>query len=1666
MKLNYLHLSDLHFSYSNMRGDKWAVVAFDQSVATKSMLRTIEKLTEEGKEFDFIFITGDIALRGKREEYRVADIFIEELLKITKVPRNRLYLTPGNHDVDRNKIKNFHIERVYPFKTQEEITELLSDPESLQIFTRKLADFNDFAEKTMGRRHYNETTYHLVESVEMEKGGHNFRVNLMGLNSCLFAGFDGDDNRKLALGLFQTDRALNQLDEKAMFSICFFHHPFFCFHESDKISQNRLTQKIDLILTGHLHKPLGEAFRSTAGEAVIIGAGAAYETRESKNSFNIVEIDLTNGEGIASFFKYLSDHDLWKKDTDVNPLHEEGCFPFSLSSIQKNSLPARITAPPEKENDTENHKEILVKIEPETPTRPSIHFIHDYLLPDKDKFIGRDYEIKRLTELAKGKPDIETNKSASLIVALGMGGIGKSCMIRKVVHDFRQSRFRHIIWFSFYEARTEDEAYLFRAILEELGLQTETPSGESGSIKTHHLRQKLCRYLDRTPCLLVLDGLEVIQHTEDRKDHRYGKIKAASGETGKLLAHLCNQACSTAIVTSRISLSEYSGIYGYLEIPLDFFTKDAGAKFLKQLGVKGNEEELLNCASILGGHPLCLKAAGIYMACNNFMAKDVGKIIEDPVLFKKSAEAERVSEIINVYRKSLTSEQEYFLKMLSIHPRAITEKNFSVLIRDYDDKKRDATLEKILRPLLKQGLIEELKDAKGDVSYSAHPLMKLAFSMWLNKGEEELAHENWAKATAAGPYTKGSASHATSLEELQPWLDIAEHYMNANNFKEAWQVYRSMGVDSILLNLGYSHYLLMFGRRFEKEIERKDLTLKSEDIAYLYHYLGQAYSSLRQDEKSIICARKAFYAAKKTGDYSEIIVHGSAFASFCFVTGQLDEAVKALSWLEGIVKKEKTGDVFNVWQTTIAELESYKGNYLKAIDLFPSSDSYLSKYNSIYNNIKLSEALLRAGQLSKAETLLRSILKESEDCHIHMLKPVILEVCIFLRLKQDKVSEAREFNDQYMALQKSLDLPHEDEGFLLVRERKNDQALREAMPHISDDIEKKFDKVSEIENLLVSAQAWHGKGDLNLAKEFLGRATKLMEKSGCWREKDRWQETMELLNLKEGSMKLPVGLSEFERIISRDYFYVDKTLLLKEIWESSANVLLIPRPRRFGKTLNLNMMQCFFEKTLKSREPLFQKLDIAKWDKYKELLGKFPVISLTFKDARGENWQKCLEKIKRTISSEYERHSDILEILSEWELEKYENIIKLKADVADYEDSIKNLSEYLFRYYRQKVILLVDEYDMPLQALFKYPEEFGSAVDFFRNLLSGALKGNKYLAKGILTGILRTAKESVFSGLNNVAVFSILDNRFADKFGFTGKEVNSALSESGLSGSMNDVESYYNGYSIGNKKIYNPWSVINYLNRKELKPYWIKTSDNVLIHELIVQNKDTVRENVISLLNDKSIQVKLDDNIVFSEIYKKEENVWNFLVFTGYLTFKKAGKEDDSSLYNLTIPNKEVKSFFRETIQEWLEETKIGAQTRTLQEALVKGDMPVFEKELQDIAEKIFSMFDTGAQPEIFYHAFMLGLLVNMQNQYEIDSNRESGQGRYDIMLTPRHDGPGIVLEFKRAKKEEEMGKEMLKALEQIKTKKYRAKLEHRGVKKILEVGVVFCGKTVRVKKI
>lgn len=547
---------------------------------------------------------------------------------------------------------------------------------------------------------------------------------------------------------------------------------------------------------------------------------------------------------------------------------------------------------------------------------------------------------------------------------------------------------------------------------------------------------------------------------------------------------------------------------------------------------------------------------------------------------------------------------------------------------------------------------------------------------------------------------------------------------------------------------------------------------------------------------------------------------------------------------------------------------------------------------------------------------------------------------------------------------------------------------------------------------------------------------------------------------------LPIGISDFKSLREGNYYYVDKTLFIEELLTSAGQTILIPRPRRFGKTLNLSMLKYFFEKTPESNAHLFASTAIWEKEEYRKLQGQYPVIFLTFKDVKMDSWSLTYKKIISLISSEFDSHFDALkDILTQAQLKLYQEIVSKAADESTYSDSLLFLSELLFKKYNTKVLILIDEYDTPIHS-GHYNEFYDKVVSFFRLLFGAAFKDNAFLERAVLTGILRMAKEGIFSGLNNLFIASILQNKFQDKFGFTTSEVRLLLKDTNLLGIEHDVQQWYNGYTFGNTVIYNPWSIISCANEVgALKKYWANTSDNKLIRKIIALSDEQVKEKIEQLLEHKTIVEKIEENIIIPGIEKSDRAVWSLLLFTGYLTAVKSELRQGDTFCTLKIPNEEIYHLFRDFIAEIFEHVLTSKKIDYLFKALTNGDTQIFGDLLQEFIFNSMSYYDLG-EPEKSYHLFVLGLLVNLQDSYQVKSNRESGLGRYDILLVPRNTQKlGIVIEFKKvlADRHDTLEAAAQNALRQIKEKNYEQELRDLGVKQIKAFGVACAGKKILV---
>ena len=553
--------------------------------------------------------------------------------------------------------------------------------------------------------------------------------------------------------------------------------------------------------------------------------------------------------------------------------------------------------------------------------------------------------------------------------------------------------------------------------------------------------------------------------------------------------------------------------------------------------------------------------------------------------------------------------------------------------------------------------------------------------------------------------------------------------------------------------------------------------------------------------------------------------------------------------------------------------------------------------------------------------------------------------------------------------------------------------------------------------------------------------------------------------------KLPLGTSDFKSLIEQKNYYVDKTAFISDILNGSL-VTLLPRPRRFGKTLNMSMLNYFFSNTEDNRA-LFAGLAIEKDDEAMAHCGQYPVIFLSFKDVKQPNAERTFSQLSYLIADAFEKHRFAINALqlTEAEIRVIQAIRRKTATQEELGSSIKLLSELVSRHYKKPVVIIIDEYDMPINSAYTYGY-YDELVGFLRNLLSGAYKDNSALFRGVMTGILRIARESIFSGLNNVDVCTLTSPRFAPYFGFSEEETEQLLRDYDLTYEIDAIRTWYNGYNFGEQTIYNPWSIISLaLNKGEISPYWLNTSDNALVRDLIARASPQVKQELEGLLIDENAAVRkpLNENIVFRDIHYSDDSVWNFLLFSGYLAYKNKALKDKRIYADFCIPNMEVAYFYEEAVLTWFEQTAHATQRLpVILEALVTRQFDYFCDAFEVFVEESFSYFDvTGKSSESFYHAFVLGMLVQLQATHAIKSNRESGLGRYDVCLMPNDKSqPAFVFEFKKASKrqQESLDSACDAALAQIENKQYVTELHALGYEIVYPIAIAFEGKQALVK--
>ena len=539
---------------------------------------------------------------------------------------------------------------------------------------------------------------------------------------------------------------------------------------------------------------------------------------------------------------------------------------------------------------------------------------------------------------------------------------------------------------------------------------------------------------------------------------------------------------------------------------------------------------------------------------------------------------------------------------------------------------------------------------------------------------------------------------------------------------------------------------------------------------------------------------------------------------------------------------------------------------------------------------------------------------------------------------------------------------------------------------------------------------------------------------------------------------IPDGISDFKTLIENNYYYVDKTPFISEVGKNVGKTLLFTRPRRFGKTLNMSMLKYFFDvREAEENRKLFKGLEIQKSSYFKEQ-GKYPVIFISMKDIKEMSFDRAITEVKNLLSSLYNQFEFIREKLNENELIEFNNIWLEKND-NNLRKALLNLAIFLQKYYQKKVIVLIDEYDTPLVSAYRYGY-YREAKNFFSGLYGSVLKDNTVLQMGVITGIIRVVRAGIFSDLNNLKERSILNKEYDEYFGFLEKETKEALKYYEIDSKLEEVHSWYNGYRFGDTKVYNPWSILNFLSEREFKSYWIDTSENYLIKDILKSADRETFNKLNNLLFGKEVEEEITGKSTLQEVLEAHD-LWELLLFSGYLTIDKKIEDD---IYSIKIPNNEVKKFFKDSFIEISFGTNLTF--KRLIKNLLDNNIDKFEIELQEILLKYMSFYDISNIKKV-YHNFILGLMIHLEGRYHINSNGESGLGRYDIEIEPLNKNMrGFILEFKVADSEENLEKKAEEALEQIKDKKYYVSLQDRGIKEIIFVGMAFYKKFVKIKSL
>ena len=557
--------------------------------------------------------------------------------------------------------------------------------------------------------------------------------------------------------------------------------------------------------------------------------------------------------------------------------------------------------------------------------------------------------------------------------------------------------------------------------------------------------------------------------------------------------------------------------------------------------------------------------------------------------------------------------------------------------------------------------------------------------------------------------------------------------------------------------------------------------------------------------------------------------------------------------------------------------------------------------------------------------------------------------------------------------------------------------------------------------------------------------------------------------MQERKRPMPVGVEDFKELVTEGYYFIDKTKFIQEYIDVRGKVTLITRPRRFGKTLTLSMLKYFFSvENGEENRKLFAGLDIERaGEPYMKEQGTCPVVFWTLKDIQMDNWKDEMERMAFGLSKLYRNYLFLLEspALTETDCESFRSIWERRGSPSEMEEAIANLCHMLELHFGKKPVLLLDEYDAPILSAWEN-DYYKECMDFMRGLLGAALKTNSSLGSAVLTGVTRISKESIFSGLNNLSVCSVLTERYSDALGFTQEEAARLMEDCGVGDRLPELKQWYDGYLFGGTEIYNPWSVIQFVDHGcKFQPYWLNVSGNGILHVLLEQVDGDRRRDLEGLMQDIPVEATIDEGVIYADIHESSNALYMMMLTTGYLKAVETHWDptgEELPCCKLLIPNREIRMVYQREILGWMATKSDSIQLRHMLRAMLAGDVETFQSRLQKILSGIVSYHDAARNPENFYHGLMLGFAVLMSGSYRVESNRESGYGRFDIAFFPvKENAPGVILEIKAAKSEEELEARAKEALEQISEKEYGVELARQGVQEIWQYGIAFCGKRV-----